>query len=82
MSSGGAGKVVLVTGANTGIGLALAKVYAKRPNHTVIGTSRDMTKCDDLIKAGCKAVQLDVSSDESCAQLPKRLSEQGISKVE
>jgi len=74
--------VVLVTGANSGIGLALAKCYAQRPNHTVVGTCRDTSKGEELKKAGCKILELDVTSDESCAQLPKRLSENGITKIE
>lgn len=74
---------VVITGANTGIGLSLAKVFSKRPNHLVIGTCRDMSKSKDLIENGCKAVQLDVSSDESCASLPERLAkEAGIDKID
>ena len=74
--------VVLITGANSGIGLSLAKLYSKRANYIVVGTTRDLANSKELVEAGCKVVQLDVSSDESTAQLPKRLAEKGISKVE
>ncbi|KAL4994583.1 hypothetical protein BDV10DRAFT_149267 [Aspergillus recurvatus] len=33
--------IVLITGVARGIGLALAKAYLSRPNHTVLGTIRD-----------------------------------------
>ena len=74
--------VMLITGANSGIGLSLAKLYSKRPNHVVIGTCRDLANNKELVEAGCKTVELDISSDESCSRLPKRLAEQGITKVE
>jgi short-subunit dehydrogenase len=77
-----ASTVVFVTGANKGIGLALAKFFAKRANHVVVGTSRDLSKAGDLVKAGCKVVELDVGSDESCASLTKKLEDQHIDKVE
>lgn len=33
--------IVLITGANRGIGKGLLEKYLARPNHTVIGTVRD-----------------------------------------
>ena len=75
--------VVLVTGANTGIGLELAKEFSKRPNHVVIGTTRDLSNGKELEQAGCKVTSLDVASDESCKTLSKRLSsELGVDKIE
>jgi len=74
--------VVLVTGANSGIGLAFAKLFAQRPNHSVVGACRDVSKGEELKKAGCKVIELDVGSDDSCSQLTKRLADSGITKID
>ncbi|KAK2871608.1 hypothetical protein FQN49_003011 [Arthroderma sp. PD_2] len=40
--------VVLITGANRGIGKGLLETYLARPNHTVIGTVRDLKTSSNL----------------------------------
>jgi NAD(P)-dependent dehydrogenase (short-subunit alcohol dehydrogenase family) len=80
-----ASTVVLITGANRGIGLAFARLYSKRPNHVVIGACRNATDTDathDLRKEGCLVVTLDVGSDDSCNTLPSQLAELQIEKVD
>jgi len=74
--------VVLVTGANSGIGLSFCKLFSKRQNHIVVGSCRELSKGDELKKLGCKVVELDISSDESCMQLPERLADEGITKID
>jgi NAD(P)-dependent dehydrogenase (short-subunit alcohol dehydrogenase family) len=54
-------KVILITGASSGIGLASAKLLAER-GHTVFGTSRTPERRQ---VEGFELVQLDVRSDES-----------------
>jgi NAD(P)-dependent dehydrogenase (short-subunit alcohol dehydrogenase family) len=63
----------LITGANRGIGLALAQHAAKR-GWTVIGTARDPGKADELKKIpGVRVERLDADSDESCKALAASL---------
>jgi NAD(P)-dependent dehydrogenase (short-subunit alcohol dehydrogenase family) len=84
-TAGGMSKptVVVVTGATSGIGLALAQTYAKRPNHVVIGTCRNVSRAKELEASGCKAVELDVASDESCESFLQRLTDKcGVDKVD
>jgi len=71
-------QIVLITGATSGIGLSFARYFSKRPNHFVIGTTRDASKVKELEQTGCKVVDLDVSSSESCAALPKKLADKSI----
>jgi short-subunit dehydrogenase len=55
------GKVILVTGASSGIGLSVANALQAR-GHTVYGSSRDLSR---LKSASFKPVQLDVTDDAS-----------------
>lgn len=65
---------ILITGANRGIGLALARHAAKR-GHTVIGTARDPGKAADLKAVpGVRVEKLDADSDASCKALAKALA--------
>lgn len=66
---------VLITGANQGIGLALARTYAIR-NDTVFGTAREPAKADALrlLAPNVLCMPLDVTSHESLAALGARLN--------
>lgn len=65
---------VLITGANRGIGLALAQHAAKR-GWSVIGTARDPGKADDLKAVpGARVERLDADSDASCKALAGSLA--------
>lgn len=64
--SGVAGAVV-ITGCSSGIGRAIAKRLAA-DGHVVYATARDLSSIDDLIEIGCKALQLDVTDEQSAAR--------------
>jgi len=66
--------IVLITGANQGIGYYAAEQFAATGKHYVLLGSRDTTKgqkaVDTLVSTGTKkdrleAVQIDINSDES-----------------
>jgi short-subunit dehydrogenase len=71
-------KVVIITGASSGIGKALAEEFARRGSNLVLAARQYVTLCEiaqDLqqrynIKA--IAIQCDVSVEEDCAQLVKQ----------
>jgi NAD(P)-dependent dehydrogenase (short-subunit alcohol dehydrogenase family) len=54
----------LITGANRGIGLALARVAAQR-GHTVLGTARDPDAATDLRDTGAEILKLDAADPGS-----------------
>jgi len=64
---------VLVTGANRGIGLALAQHFAGA-GYTVIGTARDPGEATELKAAGARVEQLDVTDQASVDALAQRLA--------
>ena len=70
---------VLITGANRGVGLALATIYAKRGD-TVIGTARDPAKAQELKALGSRVEvhQLDVTKEASFAAIAKKLAGRSI----
>lgn len=71
-------KVVLITGASSGIGKACAEEFARRGANLVLGARQYVTLCEitsDLEQRyGIKAVavQCDVSKEEDCEQLVKQ----------
>lgn len=64
---------VLITGANRGIGLALAQHFADA-GFTVIGTARDPSEAAELKAAGARVEQLDVTDQASVDAMAERLS--------
>lgn len=71
-------KVVIITGASSGIGKALAEELAKRGANVVLGARQYVTLCEITAeleqKYGVKAlaVQADVSKEEDCEMLIKQ----------
>src|SRR4051812_36184626 len=71
-------KIVIITGASSGIGKAMAEEFAARGANLILGARQFVTLCDiaqDLerqhhIKA--VAVQCDVTVEEDCAMLIKQ----------
>lgn len=66
------GPVVLVTGANRGIGLEMARQF-KAKGYQVIGTARKPEAADELRSLGVRVEQLDVTDDESARALAESL---------
>lgn len=63
---------VLITGANRGIGLALAEKF-QAGGFDVIGTARSPDKANDLKALGVRVEQLDVTDPASVSALAQRL---------
>jgi len=76
-SSRFAGKVVVVTGANRGLGLELAKQFAVA-GADVVGTAREPEAATELAALGVRILQLDVSDDASVAAFAKALGDSPI----
>ena len=75
MASAATPPTVLITGANRGIGLELARVFAAK-GYTVIGTARDPADAKDLSAVADRVEPLDVTDAASVAALASRL--QGV----
>ncbi len=73
----GASSTVLITGANRGIGLELARQYAA-DSWQVIGTARKPEEADALRESGAKVMQLDVTDQASVEQLAADLGDRPI----
>ena len=56
-------KVILITGASSGIGLVTA-VYLANKNYKVYGTARRLNEMTPIINAGGNAFKLDVTKEE------------------
>lgn len=71
-------KVVVITGASSGIGKALAEELAKRGANLVLGARQYVSLCEltatleTTYNIKALAVQTDVSKEEDCAQLIKQ----------
>jgi len=66
------GETVLITGANRGIGLALAKRF-KQAGYEVIGTARKPESAIELKALGARVEQLDVTDQASVDAMAARL---------
>lgn len=72
-------KTALITGANRGIGLELAKQLQQK-NHHIIAACRQSSEALD--KLGCQVeTQFDVANQESVQQLADKLSDQAIDLI-
>ena len=68
---------VVVTGANRGLGLALARLYAAQ-GATVIGGCRNPLAADQLRDAGAEVHQLDTGSGESVASFAAEIGDRPV----
>lgn len=77
-------RTILITGANRGIGLALATRYAKRPETHVIATTRERANATELqaVESGqegrLRVVSVDVADAASIAELAKTLARENV----
>ena len=71
-------KTVLITGANRGIGLALAKLYHKKGGWTVLGTARRPAEAKELQSIASQVLLLDVSSEQSINELQQHLKDKSV----
>jgi len=70
-------KVILVTGASSGIGHA-SSLALIRQGHLVYGAARRLRLMDDLVAAGGRAIEMDVTDDDSVLTgVDRVISEQG-----
>ena len=76
-AAGDASPVVLITGANRGLGLEFARQYRDAGWH-VIGTARKPASAKELAATGAVVVQLDVTDADSVARLAAELDGQPI----
>ena len=70
-------KIVLITGANRGIGKEIARQYAEK-GHSVVLTGRDLKKAENAaeeIGDNCVAVALDVTDQSSVGAAVKKVEE-------
>lgn len=80
--------VVLVTGANRGIGKGLVQQYLARPNHTVIGTVRDpktAAALDELPKgegSSLVVVKFDVTKQADAQAAVAEVQAKGIEHID
>lgn len=63
----------VITGANRGIGLELARQLTSRADH-VIATARRGAEVEDLLETGARVEALDVGDDQSVATFASRMT--------
>ncbi|TVY45755.1 Short-chain dehydrogenase/reductase [Lachnellula occidentalis] len=82
MSTSVASKIVLITGANQGIGFAIAKTLSSKPAYHVLMGSRDAQRGIDAAKKlqgqglHVEPITIDVTSDESIAKATQQVMKQ------
>lgn len=82
--------IVLITGANRGIGKGILELYLKKPNHTVIAATRDpghptSQGLTDLRRADdteLHVIKIDATSATDPAGAVKELAGKGISHID
>jgi len=82
--------IVLISGANRGLGKGLLELYLARPNHIVIAANRDPTHATstNLLKVptgtGSRLiiVKIDATSESDALEAGKQLSAQGIDHLD
>jgi len=82
--------IVLITGANRGLGKGLLELYLAKPNHTVIAANRDPTHAtskalNDLPKAegtSLLTIKIDATVSTDPADAVKQLAHQGIDHLD
>ncbi|KAJ5777358.1 hypothetical protein N7520_000604 [Penicillium odoratum] len=82
--------IVLVTGANRGIGKGILELYLQKPNHTVIAATRDPSHptsqaLDDLPKAGnteLHIIKIDATSSTDPTDAVNQLINKGIDHID
>jgi len=67
-------KIIIITGASSGIGKATA-LQLLEEGHTVYGGARRVEKMEDIVKAGGKALPLDVTDKDSIQNFVKEVIE-------
>ncbi|KAF7177622.1 hypothetical protein CNMCM7691_005951 [Aspergillus felis] len=85
-----ASKVVLITGANRGIGKGILELYLKKPGHTVIAANRDPSHptsqaLADLPRAEgttLEIVKIDATSPTDPAAAVKELAAKGVNHID
>ncbi|KAL2851595.1 NAD(P)-binding protein [Aspergillus pseudoustus] len=83
-------KIVLITGANRGIGRGLLELYLAKPNHLVIAanrnaedpTSKEILSLPTAEGSSAKLVQLDMTSLTEATDAAKTLTDQGIDHID
>lgn len=82
--------IVLITGANRGIGKGILELYLQKPNHTIIAANRDPNHptskaLNDLPKAegtSLHVVKIDATSSTDPADAVKELAIKGIDHID
>ncbi|HSB85702.1 MAG TPA: SDR family oxidoreductase [Ilumatobacteraceae bacterium] len=68
---------VVITGANRGLGLALAQQYVQRGWHVIAGC-RKPADAAELADAGAEVVELDVGADDSLVAFAERIGQRPV----
>jgi short-subunit dehydrogenase len=66
-------KVVLITGASSGIGKSTAILFAKNPNFKVYVSARNITSLQNLADLGCIPIELDVTKEATMLEAMSKI---------